>query len=112
HRPRAVEPAIALLHLEMLAIDPVPGRGGVIDEAFAALLAVGQQIEPEFLLLDQADQRRIVLRLGEGGTFEAELGARAVGLGEPGGSWKAAGRGGGKGPKAEWIGDAHQRRRL
>ena len=66
----------------------------MIDEAFAALLAVGEDVEADVLLLAQRDDGGVVLRLAQRLALEPKHGAAAIGRGEPGGPRKAAdGRG-------------------
>ena len=55
----------------------------VEDEALAALLAIGDDIDADLLLLPQRHQRGVVLRLAQRIAGEAEGGAAAVGLRQP-----------------------------
>jgi hypothetical protein len=80
---RASSVAIGFLLALVLEINALPGRRGVIDEAFAPLLAVGQDVEANLLLIAQRDQRGIVLRLCELFAFEAEGNPAALGCSEP-----------------------------
>ena len=87
---RAPAVAIGLLLALVQHVDAVPGRGGVVDEAFAALLAVGQEVEADILLLAQRQQGGVVLRLVQRRALETKAGAAALGGGEPGRPRQAA----------------------
>ncbi len=60
------------------------------DEALAALLAIGDDIDADLLLLPQRHQRGVILRLAQRIASEAEGGAAAVGLRQPVGPRRAA----------------------
>jgi hypothetical protein len=58
----------------------------VVDEAFAPLLAVGQDVEADLLLLAQRQRRGIVLRLAQRLAFQPKGGAAALRRRQPGGA--------------------------
>ena len=66
------------------------------DEAFAALLTVGDDVDAERLLLAQCHDGGVVLRLSQRVTLKVEGGAAAVGYGKPGRTREAADAGGGE----------------
>ena len=74
---------IRILRGHILHVDAVPGRGSVIDEALAPLLAIGKDIETNVFLLAQGDDRGVVLRLAQRVPLETEGGAAAIGGGVP-----------------------------
>src|SRR5262247_3845462 len=64
-------------------VDAVPGAGHVEDEAFAALLAIGEEIKPDLLLLAQGDDGGIVHGFAQRLALEPERAPVALGAGEP-----------------------------
>src|SRR5262249_57495527 len=65
HHARLKAAAIHVLLRLVDEVDAVPGPRHVEDEAFAALLAIGQEIEADLLLFPQRYDRGIVLRLAQ-----------------------------------------------
>src|SRR5262249_36404313 len=83
HHARLMAAAIHVLLRLVDEVDTVPRPRHVEDEAFAALLAIGQEIEADLLLLAQRYDRGIVLRLAQLIALEPEGDAVALGMGEP-----------------------------
>src|SRR5262249_22540136 len=90
HYVRASAVAIGFLLALVQHIDAVPGRGRMIDEALAALLAVGQEVDDDLLLRAQCRSGDVVWRGRARRPWGAKGAAAAVGARRQSGARRAA----------------------
>src|SRR5581483_5183815 len=107
HRARLLAAAINGFHRLVLEVDSLESGENVVDESGAALLAGGQQIQADALLVADAERRGVVLGFFQGRAFEAKDRAAALGLSQPARSRKTAD--GRRGDRGKLHGSTSQR---